>query len=154
MIYETLLLFAIAFVATSVFMFASGGEPAEGGRRMLLQVFLGVVFAAYFVWCWLRGGQTLAMKAWRIRLIVPSGNSVPASRALLRFVLLALILGSYGASLVLARAQSDLWPALTALALGCLSPGWAIFDRDGQFLHDRLSGTRLVLLAKAARRSA
>ena len=34
------------------------------------------------------------------------------------------------------------WPSLLYLGAGLL---WAFFDRDRQFLHDRLSGTRLVL---------
>lgn len=148
--YETVLLIAIAFVATSVFMFASGGEHAEGRQRLLLQLYLGMVFAAYFLWCWLRGGQTLAMKAWRIKLILSDGGRVPPSRALLRFVLFALIAACYGASVGLARGQSDLWLVIGMLALGSVSTGWAIFDRDGQFLHDRLSGTRLVMVPRPA----
>jgi len=74
------------------------------------------VLGAYFIWCWLRGGQTLAMKAWRIRL-----EGVSPRNALLRF-LLALLLVPTGISIL-----------------------WALFDRDRQFLHDRLAGTRLVL---------
>ncbi len=50
------------------------------------------VFAAYFLWCWLRGGQTLAMKTWRIRLVAKNGHGrVSPKAALLRF-LYALLL--------------------------------------------------------------
>jgi uncharacterized RDD family membrane protein YckC len=55
------------------------------------------------------------MKAWRIRLV-----GVTPRRALARFVL-ALVLVPTG--------------------IGIL---WALFDRDRQFLQDRLAGTRLV----------
>ena len=117
MVYEALLLFAVAFFAGWLFFFASGGRDATTGwLRHALQLFVLVVFAAYFLWCWLRGGQTLAMKAWRIRLV----NVTPA-RALLRFVL--------------------------AVALLPVSVLWALFDRDRQFLHDRLAGTRLVAIS-------
>jgi len=116
MAYEAILLFAIAFFAAWLFFFASGGRDATTGWvRYALQLFIAAVFAAYFLWCWLRGGQTLAMKAWRIRLVEVS----PAS-ALLR-LLLAAILVPTGISVI-----------------------WALFDRDGQFLHDRLAGTRLL----------
>ena len=119
MFYEALLLFAVAFFAGWMFFFASGGRDATAGTlRHALQFFILVVFGAYFLWCWLRGGQTLAMKAWRIRLV----NVTPA-KALLRFVL--------------------------ALFLLPVSIVWALFDRDGQFLHDRLAGTRLVLASAA-----
>ena len=116
MIYEAVLLFAVAFFAAWLFFFASGGCDASAGwPRHLLQLFIGLVFAGYFLWSWLRGGQTLAMKAWRIRLV-----GVTPRTALLRFVL-ALLLVPTGISIV-----------------------WALFDREKQFLHDRLAGTRLV----------
>jgi uncharacterized RDD family membrane protein YckC len=116
MVYEALLLFAVGFFAAWVFFFASGGVDATAGpRRHLLQVFIGLVFAAYFLWCWLRGGQTLAMKAWKIRLV-----NVTPMKALARFFI-ALFTVPTGISIV-----------------------WALFDRERQFLHDRLAGTRLT----------
>ncbi len=116
LLYEALLLFAVAFFAGFAFHFASRGAPLEGWLRFAHQMLLLAVFAAYFLWCWLRGGQTLAMKAWRIRLV-----GVTPGKALLRF-LLALVLVPTGISLL-----------------------WALLDRERQFLHDRLAGTRLVL---------
>jgi uncharacterized RDD family membrane protein YckC len=114
MLYEALLVFAVAFFATWVFFFASGGRDAtRGALRAELQFFILVVLGAYFLWCWLRGGQTLAMRAWRIRLV-----DVTPRKALARFVLAAMLLP--------------------------LSILWALVDRDGQFLHDRLAGTRLI----------
>ena len=114
MAYEAVLLFAVGFFAAWLFFFASGGQDATSGAlRYTLQLFIGIVFAAYFLWCWLRGGQTLAMKAWGIRLV-----DVTPGKAVLRFVL--------------------------ALVLLPASIGWALFDKDRQFLHDRLVGTRLV----------
>jgi uncharacterized RDD family membrane protein YckC len=118
MLYEALLLFAVAFFAGFAFHFASRGAALQGALRLEHQLLLVAVFAAYFLWCWLRGGQTLAMKAWRVRLV-----GVTPGKALVRF-LLALVLVPTGVSIV-----------------------WALFDRDRQFLHDRLAGTRLVLVA-------
>lgn len=154
LLYESLLLFAVAFAATSLFLLASGAEPAQGSHRLILQIYLGMVFAAYFLWCWLRGGQTLAMKAWRIKLIAPGRTQVPAGRALLRFALAALVVCCSGAAIAFAAVQKDLWLALASLALSCLSPCWAFIDPDRQFLHDRLAGTRLVLLPGRAKRGA
>jgi len=114
MVYEALLVFAVAFFAAWILFFASGGRDAtRGWLRTELQFFILVVLAAYFLWCWLRGGQTLAMRAWRIRLI-----DVTPGKAVLRFML-----------------------ALAVLPLSIL---WALVDRDRQFLHDRLAGTRLI----------
>jgi len=124
MLYETLLLFAVAYAATGIFFLASGGASASGWLRHALQAYLLAVFAAYFLWCWLRSGQTLAMKAWRMRLVCPGRARVPAARALARFAL-AVLLVPTGISFL-----------------------WALFDRERQFLHDRLAGTRLVLLPR------
>ena len=116
MLYESLLLFAVAFFAAWLFFFASGGRDATSGwPRYALQLFILAFFAGYFLWCWLRGGQTLAMKAWHIRLV-----EVTPPRALLRLAL-ALILVPTGVSII-----------------------WSFFDAERQFLHDRLAGTRLV----------
>ncbi|MDH4094146.1 MAG: RDD family protein [Betaproteobacteria bacterium] len=115
LVYEAVLVFAVAFFAGFAFLFASGGAPLEGWVLRAHQALVMAVLAAYFLWCWLRGGQTLAMKAWRIRLV-----GVTPPRALARFVL-AMVLVPTG--------------------IGIL---WALVDRDRQFLHDRLAGTRLV----------
>lgn len=145
MSYEVLLLFAIAFFATWVFQFAAGATQVEGWQRHLLQAFLLAVTAAYFLWCWLRGGQTLAMKAWRIRLVAPGHARLPAHVALLRLVLAAMLLGSFWAALVAAFLHRDPGLAFATLAIGGASLGWALVDRDRQFLHDRLAGTRLEM---------
>ena len=115
LVYEAVLVFAVAFFAGFAFLFASGGAPLEGWVLRAHQALVMAVLAAYFLWCWLRGGQTLAMKACRIRLV-----GVTPPRALARFVL-AMVLVPTG--------------------IGIL---WALVDRDRQFLHDRLAGTRLV----------
>ena len=116
MLYEAILLFAVGFIATWLFQFAAGTlDITSGWRRHALQAFILTVFAAYFLWCWLRGGQTLAMKTWRIRLV-----DITPAKAVLRF-LYAVVFVPTGISIL-----------------------WALFDRDRQFLHDRLAGSRLV----------
>lgn len=146
MLYESLLLFAVAFAAAWLFFFASGGREASGGLRLLLQIFLLAVFAAYFLWCWLRGGQTLAMKAWRIRLVAPGKARVPPATALLRFVYASALIGMFLATIAAAFSHRDPWLAFASLAVAGVGLGWALVDRDRQFLHDRLAGTRLEIM--------
>lgn len=145
MLYESTLLFAVAFIATWLFQFAAGGAIVQGWQRTALQAYLASVFAAYFLWCWLRGGQTLAMKSWGIRLVVPGRNNVPAGTALTRLLLATILVGSFWAALIGAFVHRDPFIAFATLALCGIGLGWALFDRDRQFLHDRLAGTRLVL---------
>jgi len=119
-VYEALVAFAVAFFAGWLFFAASGGRDATAGwLRYVLQLFVLVVLAGYYIRSWLRGGQTLAMRAWRIRVV-----DVTPRKAVLRF-LYALLFMPTGISIA-----------------------WALFDRERQFLHDRLAGTRLVLLPK------
>jgi uncharacterized RDD family membrane protein YckC len=114
MVYEALLAFAVAFLASALFLLASGGRDAtQGLARHELQAVVVLALTAYFLFCWLRGGQTLAMKAWRIRLV----DATPR-KALVRLIAAALLLP--------------------------VSIAWALFDRERQFLHDRLAGTRLI----------
>jgi len=145
MLYEATLLFAVAFIATWLFQFAAGGAVVTGWQRTALQAYLAAVFAAYFMWCWLRGGQTLAMKAWGIRLVVPGKARVPPAVAIKRLVLAGAFVGAFCAALLGAFMHRNPWIAFITLAISGSGMGWALFDRDRQFLYDRLAGTRLVL---------
>ena len=52
--------------------------------------------AAYFVISWTRGGQTIGMRAWRLRVVGADGLPVAWPRALLRFVIAAVSLAAFG----------------------------------------------------------
>jgi len=119
MLYESLLAFAVAFFAALAFR-AAAGENFSGLTRHLFQLWLFLVLGIYFVACW-RNGQTLPMKTWKMRLVGAGGNPPGMAQALLRYLLA--------------------WPSLLAFGAGVL---WVLFDRDRQFLHDRLAGTKIV----------
>jgi uncharacterized RDD family membrane protein YckC len=89
------------------------------GWVLISHVFL--VLGAYFIWHWYHDGQTLAMQTWKIQLSTPDGAQPSLARLLLRYTLA--------------------WPSVIYLGAGLF---WALLDRDRQFLHDRLAGTRLV----------
>ena len=120
--YDALLVLAVLFVATFIFLVLFG-SAAEPPRRYVFQAYLLGVMGAYFVWFWTHSGQTLAMKTWRIRLVMLDGHSVPVKAAVVRFFLAVAGLVFFGAG----------W-------------WWALFDREHCLLHDRLAGTRLVLI--------
>jgi uncharacterized RDD family membrane protein YckC len=120
-LYDLLLTVALILVATFPWL-AVFGDSTQGWRRHALQVWVLAVVGAYFVWFWTRGGQTLPMKTWRIRLVrAGDGGPVGPWRSVHRFLL--AVLGTIAAGL-------GFW--------------WAFIDRDRQFLHDRLAGTALV----------
>jgi uncharacterized RDD family membrane protein YckC len=120
LLYESLVLFAIMFFAGLVFYGAANGR-LSGDTRHAFQLYLFLVLGIYFVACWSRGGQTLPMQTWKLRLVRGENLPVGTGRALLRYVLA--------------------WVSLLLLGLGFL---WVLLDRDRQFLHDRLAGTRIV----------
>ena len=119
MIYESFLLLALLFIADYLFL-ALTHNSSSPLLKALLQAYLLLMMAGYFSWSWLRG-QTLAMKTWRIRVVSREGSSLTLKQALLRFILALVLIPAFGISLI-----------------------WALFDRDKQFLHDRLADTRLV----------
>jgi uncharacterized RDD family membrane protein YckC len=113
-------------------------------ERALLQVFLAALLGAYFVRSWVRGGQTLAMKAWKLRLVRPDGGGIAPRVGIVRFVIAGLVFGAGAAAAIW------LWrhPASTAGWLAALPAAvdlaWLLVDRERQCLHDRLAGTRVL----------
>lgn len=142
MLYEAMLLFGVVFIAGWIFSTLLQQRHALY-LRGALQDWLFLVLGIYFVWFWSHGGQTLAMKTWRIRLVAGSGQTVGVGRAIARYLLAwcwfvpgvaaAWLLGAKGWLLVLVPAVNVL---LWSLAI--------YLDPERQFLHDRLAGTRLV----------
>jgi len=121
LVYEILLLVAIALLAGgAAAALAQITNPAY--TRLFTQVTGIGTCAAYFVWQWHRSGQTLPMKTWRMRLETVDGMRLTVPRALLRATL-----------------------ATAGYLLLGISVIWVFIDRDRQFLHDRLAGTRLVV---------
>lgn len=113
-------------------------------ERVLLQVFLAALLGAYFVRSWSRGGQTLAMKAWKLRLVRTDGSVVGAGQALLRFVLAGLVLGAGAAAAMWLWRHPGSVPGWLGALPAVVDLGWILSDRERQFLHDRLTRTRVV----------
>jgi len=119
LVYEGMLLFAVLFVSS--YLFLSVARDAQSGwPRTLFQIYLLSVCGVYFVFCWMRTGQTLPMKTWRMRVVTADGGSLNAGQAFRRYIF-----------------------AIPGILSG-ISLLWAPFDKDRQFLHDRLAGTRIV----------
>ena len=79
----------------------------------------------FYCFFWRNGGQTLGMKAWRVRLRNRDGGDISPTAALLRC----------------AAAVVSLLPA-------GLGYWWCLIDREKLYWHDRISGTELELLPK------
>ena len=129
MLYESMLLLGVLALTFLVpyLMLGIAAEFAPPGWLLWLHVF--GVLGVYFVWYWRRGGQTLAMQTWRLKIVTGAeGRIASLGRCWLRYALA--------------------WPSVL---LGGIGLAWALVDRDRQFLHDRLAGTCIVLLPAPAK---
>ena len=122
MIYESLLLIAVLFIAGFVFhlVFRDTGSIFF---RPAFQLYLLLVAGTYFSWFWTHGGQTLPMQTWKFRVIGADGNQLSLKQAIARYLFAVIGISFFGCGIL-----------------------WALFDRNRQFLHDRLAGTRIVKL--------
>jgi uncharacterized RDD family membrane protein YckC len=151
MSYDLLLLIALWFVATFAMLPLTGGEAILASRQGVLGHFyhalLLLIAVAYYGVCWTRGGQTLGMKAWRIRLERMDGRSPAWGDALIRFTTGAasMLLGLFGLWRLRTPgwSWSDLAGALLLLPL-VANLSWIAFDGAGRSLQDLAGGLRVV----------
>lgn len=87
MAYETLLLFGVLAATLVLPHVLLGAFAHRVATPVLLWAQLFVVLLVYCLGFWCHGGQTLAMKTWRIRLRTRRGAAVRAPQALLRYLL-------------------------------------------------------------------
>lgn len=128
-LYDGLLLVALWFAATALLLAMSGGRLSDPDRPLwlltLLRASLLLITFLFFAGFWTQGGQTLGMRAWRLKLVSAGGGPVNWKQALRRFAAAIPSVGAFGFGLL-----------------------WMLFDQEHCAVHDRLSGTRLILLAK------
>ena len=146
MVYEAMLLFGLLFIATWLFSTLIQQRHALYMRTPLI-IWLFTVLGFYFIWFWTHGGQTPAMKTWRIKLTALNGDALNWRRALLRYVLMWLWFVPGLAIASLFHAQG--WMLVILPTLNFILWAAAIFlHTDRQYLHDRWAKTRLIQLEK------
>jgi len=137
LLYDAFLVFSIWMVMGFVLQFIVGPDTSQlvDGRVQTDPVLDVIVFiaevgsaAGFYIWFWMRTGQTLGMIAWRIKAVSRTGGLMSLQQGVLRWVLA--------------------WPAFFVLGAGYL---WRYMDPNGDALHDKYSGTRVVLLPKGSR---
>jgi uncharacterized RDD family membrane protein YckC len=126
-VYDLLPLLALWFVACGVALAISAGalDVHRLGDRIVVQALVLGASAAYFIVSWVRGGQTVGMRPWRLRIVAADGGAITFARAALRFAAALISLGACG--------------------LGFL---WCLIDRERRGWHDICAGTLLVQIEK------
>lgn len=129
LVYDAFLLTALLMIFTAAALFFTHGAavvPANAGNwAYVYRLGLLLVIAGYYAINWRRSGQTLGMRAWRLRAVSDSGHTLSWSAVILR--------ECFG---VMAWAPAG---------LGVL---WLYLDPDHLALHDRLSKTQVIQLVR------
>jgi uncharacterized RDD family membrane protein YckC len=116
-IYDLLLLCAILFVATALLLPLNAGE-AFTRQQFFYPIYLLIISFIFYGWFWTHGGQTLGLRAWRIKVLTLDQQPISWRQALLRFT---------------TAIVSSLF-----FGLGFL---WILFDKKQRSWHDYLSHT-------------
>ncbi|MGD2112281.1 MAG: RDD family protein [Gammaproteobacteria bacterium] len=124
MFYDSLLLLSALLVATAVAMLLTRGTLSYHNPWYRTALFL--IWFSFYAWFWLHGGQTLGMRAWRLRVQSVDGGPINLWQALLRFMV-----------------------AIPSLALGGLGFFWMLVDPHRMTLYDRFSESVMVVLPKS-----
>lgn len=127
--YDGLLLLAMLMLSTAVLLVFTRAEAIRAGNPFF-RLYLLIIIWLFFAGFWTRDGQTLGMRAWRLKLESRTGDKITWRQASLRLAAATLSWAVFG--------------------LGYL---WVIFDRDRLAWHDRLSQSRPVVLPRARRQS-
>ena len=112
MFYEFVIQIGLWFIVTFLVLFLSNNEPN------FLQFILWTSSGAYFIFSWIFGGQTLAMRAWKLKLVSPNES--------LWFYFSRYLLVTVGGILFF------------------LSFFWAIFNKKNKYLHDIILGSEII----------
>lgn len=129
LLYDFFPMLGVWFLIGVIALIAHRGEAivADTLAGWLELIALWTVTGLYATLSWRRGGQTLGMRPWRLR-VIGTGDAAPPLRALwLRYAV-----GTFS----LLFAGLGFW--------------WAWLDRDRLTWHDRASGTRMVRIPKSS----
>ena len=116
-LYDLLLLIAVLCVATALLLPLNAGE-AFTARQFFFPLYLLLVSFFFYAWFWTHGGQTLGLRAWKIKVLTLDRKPISWKQALLRFMVAI--------------------PSWGFCGLGFL---WILFDKNQRSWHDHLSKT-------------
>jgi uncharacterized RDD family membrane protein YckC len=129
MVYDLFPLLALWFATSAIVYFARGQVPVRPGSvaAWSLLALLWAVTGAYFVMSWRRGGATIGMRPWRLKVLAADGRPAIFGALCLRYVVATL-----------------------SLSVAGLGFAWALFDDEHRCWHDIAAGTRFVRMDPAA----
>ncbi len=123
MVYDGLLLLGLELIAGLWLPAIPESLRLSATGRLLIFVWMLLVAFVFLGYCWTHGGQTLGMRAWKIRLIDDAGSVPGWGAALRRYVgaIASLIPVGLGFLAILPDAQNRAWHDRW-------SKTWIVFD--------------------------
>lgn len=125
MLYDCLPMIPLLMLTSGLFLWLNGGRTVEHQPLVAALEFLSIwlLAGAYFVLSWRRGGQTVGMRPWRLKVVAADGKPASVRKLCLRYLV-----------------------AWLTPVVGLL---WTLFDAERRGLHDIASGTVFVRLDAA-----
>jgi len=150
-IYDSIMLVCLVFIAWQPVPLLPDQQWPPLLSQVVRLVYLGSICFLFFGWFWTHGGQTIGMRAWRIKLVsrpqaAPvTGNAVVRGTAARDAVTWDAVTWD---AVTWKRALLRFVSAMLSWAAFGLGFIWSLFNRDRQGWHDLASSTSLVVLTK------
>jgi uncharacterized RDD family membrane protein YckC len=113
LIYELFALIPLWMVAGFLFIFFFDGFFGEY-QRLIFQIYLWLISGVYLTYCWTTSGQTLAMRAWNLKIISSRGR------------------------LTKKLAWARYFFATFSTLIGATGFIWALTNKKNTYLHDQI----------------
>ncbi|GAB2556948.1 RDD family protein [Rhodanobacter koreensis] len=143
LVYDLLIVVAIVMVVGLLCQLATRGQLIRTGATTVIplwyQVLQALVVALYFISSWRRGGQTVGMRPWRIRVTGDDGGPPSLQQAVIRLLVAA-------APLIMLMLEPALGLSPTLWVLLVVWASWfvvALFDPRRRALHDLAAHTEI-----------
>ena len=157
MVYDLLLLLAVWFIAISLATVATWlvTGSTDISRHNIAFLYMDLVTFLFFGWFWTHGGQTLGMRAWKLRIQQGDGKTITWRQVAIRFItaLPAWIVLFIGITLT-AGIPLHAYPWLEQLSrlpkglILIVGIFWLVFDQWPDGWRDKISDTRIIKLNK------
>ncbi|QDD01128.1 RDD family protein [Candidatus Methylopumilus planktonicus] len=119
LIYELFALVPIWMVAGFIFIYFFD-DFFGTYRRLIFQIYLWLISGFYLTYCWTKSGQTVAMRAWKLKIISRHG----------------------------ALSNKLAWKRYIYATLGALMGGiafiWALTNKKHLYLHDQILNNHFI----------
>lgn len=146
-LYDSLLVLATVFIASALTLPFTTGDASS--NNIYITLYLLIVIFIFFGWFWTHGGQTLGMRAWKIRVVQENQQAINWSQALIRFLtgLPSWSIFLFGLISLMVPDKIELvsWTKqFPEWLIALLGLGWVCLDNRSSNWRDKISKTYII----------